>query len=95
MVLLVPQHPTEEPTLFRRDQSDSDGTFTLRQILPGRYTVVAIEKGWEINWHNPNVLKPYLERGEVVDVAANRRLNISVKWQPREASAATAGSAIQ
>jgi hypothetical protein len=41
------------------------------------------------------VLKPYLEHGEVVDVAANRRLNISVKWQPREASAATAGSAIQ
>jgi len=95
MVLLVPQHPTEEPTLFRRDQSDSDGTFTLRQILPGRYTVVAIEKGWEINWHNPNVLKPYLDRGEVVDVAANRRLNISVKWQPREASSASAGSAIQ
>ena len=95
MVLLVPQHPTEEPTLFRRDQSDSDGTFTLRQILPGRYTVIAVEHGWEINYHDPTVLKPYLERGEVVDVAANRNLKISVKLQPRDASATNTSSAIQ
>ena len=95
MVLLVPQHPTEEATLFRRDQSDSDGTFTLRQILPGRYTVVAIEKGWEINYRDPVVLKPYLEHGEVVDVTPNRNLKISVKLQARDGSATNATSAIQ
>jgi hypothetical protein len=95
MVLLVPQHPAEEATLFRRDQSDSDGTFTLRQILPGRYTVIAIEKGWEINYRNPAVLKPYLEHGEVVDVAPHRNLKISVKLQPRDGSATNASSAIQ
>jgi len=91
----VPQHPTEEATLFRRDQSDSDGTFTLRQILPGRYTVVAIEKGWEINYRDPVVLKPYLEHGEVVDVTPNRNLKISVKLQARDGSATNATSAIQ
>ena len=100
MVLLVPQHPTEETTLFRRDQSDSDGTFTLRQILPGRYTLIAIERGWEINYHDPETLKPYLAHGEVVDVAPNRNLKISVKWQAREvpatnAPATNASSAIQ
>jgi Carboxypeptidase regulatory-like domain len=95
MVLLVPQHPAEEATLFRRDQSDSDGTFTLRQVLPGRYTVVAIERGWEINYRDPAVLKPYLERGEVVEVAPHHNLKISVKLQPRDATATKASSTIQ
>ena len=36
--------------LFRRDQSDLDGTFTLQGIVPGRYTVLAIEGGWELDW---------------------------------------------
>jgi hypothetical protein len=79
MVLLVPPNPDRNPSLFRRDQSDSDGSFTLREILPGRYTVVAIEKGWDLDWQNPAVLQPYLARGEVVDVAANRSYKISLK----------------
>jgi hypothetical protein len=38
MVLLVPD---ENLILFRRDQSDSDGTFTLGNIVPGRYRLLA------------------------------------------------------
>ena len=95
MVLLVPPHPTEEPMLFRRDQSDSDGTFTLREILPGRYTVVAIERGWELDWRDPAVLKPYLARGEVLNVVANKTYKLSLTLQPREATATNAASAIQ
>jgi Carboxypeptidase regulatory-like domain len=95
MVLLVPQHPEEEPTLVRRDQSDSDGTFTLREILPGRYTLVAIEKGWELDWQNPTVLKPYLERGEVVDVSANKTYKVSLNLQSREVPAASAKSTMK
>ena len=81
--------------LFRRDQSDSDGTFTLREILPGRYTVVAIERGWELDWQDPAVLKPYLARGEVLDVVANKTYKLSLTLQPREATATNAASAIQ
>jgi hypothetical protein len=95
MVILVPQHAENEPSLFRRDQSDSDGTFSLYQILPGRYTLVAIEKGWELDWHDPNVLKPFLERGEVVEVAANKTYKVSLKLQSLEPSAAPATSALQ
>ena len=34
MVLLVPANPASNLTLFRRDQSDSDGTFTLARSAP-------------------------------------------------------------
>ena len=95
MVLLVPPTPAEEPMLFRRDQSDSDGTFTLREILPGRYTVVAIEKGWDLDWQDPAVLKPFLAHGEVLDVAPNKTYKLSVTLQSREATATSAASAIQ
>jgi hypothetical protein len=47
MIVLVPEHPENNVPLFRRDQSDSDGTFSLPNVLPGKYTVVAIENGWD------------------------------------------------
>ena len=35
MVVLVPRNPVSNFALFRRDESDSDGTFSLRDVLPG------------------------------------------------------------
>jgi hypothetical protein len=94
MVLLVPSNPEGNPSLFRRDQTDSDGTFTLRDILPGRYTVVAIEKGWDLDWQNPAVLEPYLARGEVVDITANHAYKISLRLSDSN-TAATSGPPTQ
>ena len=37
MIVLVPQDPGNNLPLFRRDQSDSDGTFTLANMVPGQY----------------------------------------------------------
>lgn len=45
MVVLVPRNPGANPYLFRRDQSDSDGSFTLYRVVPGRNTLIAIENG--------------------------------------------------
>ena len=81
MVVLVPQDPTHNLTLFRRDQSDSDGTFTLREVLPGSYTVVALEGGWELDWANPSALQKYLKSGTVVDVTGDSKLSIKVQLQ--------------
>ena len=44
MVVLVPESFQGNADLMRRDQSDSDGTFTLYQVLPGRYRVIADRK---------------------------------------------------
>lgn len=68
MVVLVPQDPGANRGLFRRDQSDSDGSFSLRDAAPGKYTVVAIEDGWELEWARPQVIQRYLSRGVGVTI---------------------------
>lgn len=63
MIVLVPADPEAHHELFRRDQSDLDGTFSLASVIPGEYTVVAIENGWDLNWSQPGVITHYAEKG--------------------------------
>lgn len=81
MVLLVPSDPGNNAILVRRDQSDSDGTFTFGFAVPGKYTAVAIDNGWELEWLNQSVLKPYLAQGTPVDVQPNGKYDIQVTAQ--------------
>lgn len=64
MVVLVPTDPESNVELFRRDQSDSDGSFALPDVVPGSYTVIAIEDGWSLDWSRPTVLARYTPRGQ-------------------------------
>jgi hypothetical protein len=82
MIVLVPEVPEHNLVLFRRDQSDSDGSFVLPGVHPGKYTVVAIENGWELEWLTQGVLEKYLGGGEPVQVAANTKIEVKVKAQP-------------
>jgi hypothetical protein len=68
MVLLAPDGPTPAPELFRRDQTDSDGSFLLRNVIPGSYTAVAIEDGWSLDWARPEVFRRYLAGGKAIVV---------------------------
>jgi len=70
MVVLVPKNPEGNRDLFRRDQSDLDGTFSLRAVVPGSYTVLAIENGWDLDWSQPSVIAAYTKRGRVVNVGS-------------------------
>ena len=67
-VLLLPNNPTHNLILFRRDQSDSDGTFTLRRVLPGDYTVIAVADGWDLEWNDPSVRKAYVAGGVKIHI---------------------------
>jgi 5-hydroxyisourate hydrolase-like protein (transthyretin family) len=87
MVVLVPQSPQGNTDLFRRDQSDSDGTFSLYEVLPGRYTLVAIENGWNLDWQDPDVLRPYLEHGAPVEIMGSRTYKIFVTAQVDDSAA--------
>lgn len=71
MVVLVPNDPGNHPELFRRDQSDLDGTFTVHNVVSGTYTILAIEDGWDLDWSRPEVISAYLQRGQTVQVAAH------------------------
>jgi hypothetical protein len=81
MVVLVPENPVKNAFAIRRDQSDSDGTFMLPQVVPGRYTVIALRNGWEMEWNNPQVLRGYLARGTVVTVQEKSKQDITVQVQ--------------
>lgn len=81
LVVLVPSDPANNQPLFRADQSDSDGTFTLPSIVPGKYTVLAIDNGWGLEWRNPAALKPYLSRRQVLQIAPEGRYNIRPEVQ--------------
>ena len=67
-VVLLPNDPAHNLVLMRRDQSDSDGTFTLRRVLPGSYTVIAVADGWDLDWNDPSVVKAYAGGGVKVSI---------------------------
>jgi Carboxypeptidase regulatory-like domain len=81
MIVLVPDSPEFNLPLFRRDQSDSDGTFTLRDVLPGRYKIVGIDDGWDLEWANPALLKTRLAHAidEVIQPNMTYKIVVNVE----------------
>jgi hypothetical protein len=79
MVVLAPKDAAGLRALARRDQSDSDGSFSLRDVAPGQYTVVAIEDGWELDWARAGVLSRFLAQGIPVTVTdrSGQRIRLS------------------
>ncbi len=87
MVVLVPKNPESNRELFRRDQSDQDGSFLLRSVIPGSYTIVAIENGWDLDWSRPGVIEHYAKQGQTITVTDHTQttmhLTEQVEVQPR------------
>jgi hypothetical protein len=81
MIVLAPLDLKGNPDLFRRDQSDSDGTFTLNSVVPGRYTLMAIEDGWDLEWADPSVLQKFIAGGQSLQIAPNQKIDVTVKVQ--------------
>jgi 5-hydroxyisourate hydrolase-like protein (transthyretin family) len=65
MIALIPKN-TESREMFRRDQSDSDGSFALRVVVPGSYTIVAIDDAWGFPWQQRDALARYVKYGQNV-----------------------------
>jgi len=49
--------------------------------VPGRYTLMAIEDGWDLEWAAPAVLQKYISGGESVQIAPNQKTNVSIRVQ--------------
>jgi Carboxypeptidase regulatory-like domain len=81
MVLLVPREGVQEKERIHRDESDSDGTFTLRAVPAGSYTLLALRDGWEMEWSKPEVLAPYLKNGLAVEIAGKGNRQVKVEAQ--------------
>jgi hypothetical protein len=81
MVLLVPETRENLEENSHIDQSDSDGTFTLAEIPPGKYKLMAIEDGWELERTNWNALQPYLEKSQPLELSGSEKKNVVVQVQ--------------
>jgi len=84
MVLLVPESGQAEEENSRMDQSDSDGSFALRGIFPGKYRLVAIEDGWDLEWGSRELMKEYLEKGEALQIFANDQKKVVLEVQRKK-----------
>jgi hypothetical protein len=81
MVVLVPKNPESNRELFRRDQSDQDGSFLLRSVIPGSYTIVAIENGWDLDWSRPGVIEHYAKQGQTITVSGQTQTTMHLTDQ--------------
>jgi len=76
MIVLVPKNAEGDYDRFRRDESDLDGSFLLKDVIPGSYTVIAIENGWDLEWAESAVVAQYLKRGQNVEVGNGSTKNM-------------------
>jgi hypothetical protein len=80
MVLLLRDDFSFAPSLIRRDQSDSDGTFSLQNIAPGHYTLLAIPTDENFEYARADVMQAYLPRGKKIEIAPGTQYNESITF---------------
>jgi uncharacterized surface anchored protein len=87
MVALIAKDPEAHVEMFRRDQSDFDGTFLMPGVIPGSYTIVAVEDAWGFEWLQPGVLARYVQHGQNLTIGELMRGSVHlpdpVEVQPR------------
>jgi hypothetical protein len=81
MVLMVPADGPVAASLIQRNQSNTDGSFFMTAIRPGKYTLVAVDNGWNIEWAKPEVLKPLLAHGETIQIEPNGQHKVTLRVQ--------------
>ncbi len=64
-----------------RDQANSDGSFRLTAVTPGKYILLAIDHGWDVNWRDMQSLERYLLKGTAVDVRPSGKLSETISAQ--------------
>lgn len=80
MVLLVPATLGEPGNVaeVQRDQTNTDGSFTLQALVPGKYILLAIDHGWAVKWRDLATLAGYLAKGTPIEVQQNAKLQRNV-----------------
>jgi Carboxypeptidase regulatory-like domain len=83
LALLVPTSIDDPNSLkiLRRDQTNTDGSFDLADVIPGQYILVVIDHGWDINWSDSSTLRGYLTQGVPLDLASGANVKQNVNAQ--------------
>jgi 5-hydroxyisourate hydrolase-like protein (transthyretin family) len=83
---LIPKSVAAGRAALQVNQSDSDGSFNFLRVLPGEYTLLAIQEGWMLDWTNRETMTPYLPKGlKIVVPPHSNEVNLkdSVEVQPK------------
>ena len=87
MVVLVPKDAINHPEFFRRDQSDFDGSFVLPAVIPGTYSILALQDAWDLPWGEPGALTRYLAKSQALTVGSLMQRTVvlpeAIEVQPR------------
>jgi protocatechuate 3,4-dioxygenase beta subunit len=72
--------------LHQRDTTDASGHFSLRGLNPGKYTVLAFEE-LQQDVRQPEFLKSYETRGQIVQLDEGTRKSVVLKLIPQDGDA--------
>jgi hypothetical protein len=68
LAFLVPSKSLENTTLYRFDQSDSDGTFLWRAVPPGEYLMFAFEDGEPADYGSAEVIRGLASKAQQITI---------------------------
>ena len=82
-----PKDAINHPEFFRRDQSDFDGSFVLPAVIPGTYSILALQDAWDLRWGEPGALTRYLAKSQALTVGSLMQRTVvlpeAIEVQPR------------
>lgn len=81
MILLIPESSENLEADRRMAESDSDGTFALGGIIPGKYLLMAIQDGWNLDWTDLQALQLYREKAQRLEITPGQELKVELDVQ--------------
>lgn len=81
MMVLVPEDPLNNLQLLRIDDSNMDGSYAFLSVVPGRYTILALEDGWDLDWGDPKAWQPLVAHGTPIQVEPQKRIRFQAQIQ--------------
>jgi len=88
LIALVPQESERYGNPVRFDQSDGDGSFSVANLLPGKYMLIALDKAWDLDWNNVQFLGKFTSGGEAVTAEGHQEYKFDAKVQDATRSTA-------
>jgi hypothetical protein len=85
VVLIPPEQQRSHPMYFKEEKSDGSGKFTIKGVMPGEYTIYAIDPAEFRDaqvpasvYAMPDFLNGYAQQGNVVRPRADEKLNVAI-----------------
>ncbi|MCX6591360.1 MAG: carboxypeptidase-like regulatory domain-containing protein [Acidobacteria bacterium] len=82
LVVLVPRDLRDDFSLYRFDQSDSDGSFTWYGVLPGEYLAFAFADALRSDYDSAAIFRPLGSLGQPVTIHSTKGEAVNVNITP-------------